>query len=182
MYLGFPNRSDCDRARELASRRLDGDLSEFDLGVLRTHLQECAACADVAAAMGEITERVRTAVPMDPAPPDVIAHVHGVAPAHAATSAIDIRAERQLRRRPARRTRRRIAATAVAITAAAAAAGAGALVASQGHRTTAQVRHPTTLAELAPLDHQFRSIHEGRLLLLLPAPRIRSPHVRSTLV
>jgi predicted anti-sigma-YlaC factor YlaD len=176
MYLGFPNRSDCDRARELASRGLDGDLSEFDLGVLRVHLQECAACAEVAAAMGEITERVRTAVPMDPAPPDVIAHFH------AQPQAIDIRAERQLRRRPAFRTRHRIAATAVAITAAAAAAGAGALVASQGHRTTAQARHPTTLAELAPLDHQFRSIHEGRLLLLLPAPRIRSPHVRSTLV
>ncbi len=35
MYLGFPNRSDCDRARELASRSLDGDLTEFDLGVLR---------------------------------------------------------------------------------------------------------------------------------------------------
>ena len=67
MYLGFPNRSDCDRARELASRSLDGDLSEFDLGVLRAHLQECAACAEVAAAMGEVTERVRTAVPMDPA-------------------------------------------------------------------------------------------------------------------
>jgi predicted anti-sigma-YlaC factor YlaD len=176
MYLGFPNRSDCDRARELASRSLDGDLTEFDLGILRTHLRECAACAEVAAAMGEITERVRTAVPMDPAPPDVVAHVHMSA------QPIDIRSGRQLQRRPARGTRHRIAATAVAITAAAAAAGAGALVASQGHRTAAQVRHPTTLAELAPLDHQFRSIHEGKLLLVLPAPRIRSPHVRSTLV
>jgi predicted anti-sigma-YlaC factor YlaD len=176
MYLGFPNRRDCDRARELASRSLDGDLAEFDLGVLRTHMDECAACAEVAAAMGEISERVRTAVPIDPAPPDVVAHVH------AQSRAIDIRAERQLRRRSPRRTRHRIAATAVAITAAAAAAGAGALVASQGHRTTAQVRQPTTLAELAPLDHQFRSIHEGKLLLMLPAPRIRSPHVRSTLV
>ena len=126
MYLGFPNRSDCDRARELASRRLDGDLTEFDLGLLRAHLDECAACAEVAAAMGEVTERVRTAVPMDPAPPDVVAHMHVPA------QAIDIQAERQLRRRPARRTRHRIAATAVAITAAAAAAGAGALVAGFG--------------------------------------------------
>ncbi|HEX5248554.1 MAG TPA: zf-HC2 domain-containing protein [Gaiellales bacterium] len=176
MYLGFPNRSDCDRARELASRSLDGDLAEFDLGSLRAHLQECAACAEVAAAMGEITERVRTAVPMDPAPADVVAHMHVQA------QAIDIRAERQLRRRPARRTRHRIAATAVAITAAAAAAGAGALVASQGHRTTAQVKQPTTLAELAPLDHQFRSIREGKLLLVLPPPRVHSPHVRSVLV
>jgi nitrous oxide reductase len=87
-----------------------------------------------------------------------------------------------LRRRPARRTRHRIAATAVAITAAAAAAGAGALVASQSHRTVAQVRQPTTLAELAPLDHQFRSIREGKLLLVLPPPRVHSPHVRSVLV
>jgi predicted anti-sigma-YlaC factor YlaD len=176
MYLGFPNRSDCDRARELASRSLDGDLTELDQGALRAHLQECAACAEVAAAMGEVTERVRTAVPMDPAPPDVIAHVQGAA------QPIDIDAERQLRRRPARRTRHRIAATAVAITAAAAAAGVGALVASQGHRTTAQVRQPTTLAELAPLDHQFRSIREGKLLLILPPPRVHSPHVRSVLV
>src|SRR5262245_2285945 len=99
MYLGFPNRSECDRARQLASRSLDGDLSELEVGVLRAHLQECAACAEVAAAMGEITERVRTAVPMDPAPPDVIAHMHVTAPA------IDIGAERQLRRRPTRRTR-----------------------------------------------------------------------------
>jgi predicted anti-sigma-YlaC factor YlaD len=170
MYLGFPNRSDCDRARELASRRLDGDLTEFDLGVLRTHLGECPACAEVAGAMGEITERVRTAVPMDPAPPDVVAH------------AIDIRPERQLRPRPARRRRHRLAATAVAITAAAAAAGAGALVASQSTRTTAHAKPPTTLAELAPLDHQFRSIREGKLLLVLPPPRVHSPHARSTLV
>jgi len=176
VYLGFPNRSDCDRARELASRSLDGDLTEFDLGVLRTHLRECEGCAEVAGAMGEITERVRTAAPMDPAPPDVIAHVHAAAPA------IDIRAERQLRRRPPRRRRHRIAATAVAITAAAAAAGAGALVASQGTRTAAHVKSPTTLAELAPLDHQFRSIREGKLLLVLPPPRVHSPHVRSVLV
>jgi predicted anti-sigma-YlaC factor YlaD len=176
VYLGFPNRSDCDRARELASRSLDGDLTEFDAGVLRAHLGECAACAEVAAAMGEISERVRTAVPMDPAPPDVVAHVH----VHAQLT--DIRSERQLRRRPARRARHRIAATAVALTAAAAAAGAGALVATHSPGTAAHVKPPTTLAELAPLDHQFRSIHEGKLLLLLPPPRIRSPHVRGVLV
>jgi predicted anti-sigma-YlaC factor YlaD len=174
MYLGFPNRSDCDRARELASRSLDGDLTEFDLGVLRAHLQECVACAEVAAAMGEVTERVRTAVPMDPAPPDVVAHAHVVA--------IDIRAERELRVPTRRRARPRIAASVVAVVATVAAAGAGALVASNSQRTGTQVKPRTTLAELTPLDHQFRSIHEGRLLLLLPAPRIRSPHVRSTLV
>jgi hypothetical protein len=44
------------------------------------------------------------------------------------------------------------------------------------------VRQPTTLAELAPLDHQFRSIREGKLLLILPPPRVHSPHVRSVLV
>lgn len=158
MYLGFPNRSDCDRARELASRGLDGDLTEFDASALRTHLRECVACAEVAQAMGEITEQVRTAVPMEPAPPVVVAV------------------------RPVRRGRHRLAATAVAIVATAAAAGAGAVVASHSHQTSAGTRPATTLAELAPLDHQFRSIHEGKLLLVLPAPRVRSPHARSFLV
>ena len=127
MYLGFPNRSDCDRARELASRGLDGDLTDFDASALRTHLRECAACAEVAQAMGEITEQVRTAVRMDPAPSVVVAV------------------------RPVRRARygwpqrRRDLATA-------AAAGAGAVVASHSHQTSAQTRPATTLAELAPLD------------------------------
>ena len=51
-------------------------------------------------------------------------------------------------------------------------------VASHAERTTARPAHPTTIAELAPLDHQFRSIREGRLLLVLPAPQVRSPHRR----
>jgi nitrous oxide reductase len=89
-----------------------------------------------------------------------------------------VSAARARRRRPARS----LLLTAAALTATAAAAGAGAFVASQAQRTTAQPSHTQTIAELAPLDHQFRSIREGKLLLVLPPPRVRSPHLRGVLV
>ena len=37
---------------------------------------------------------------------------------------------------------------------------------------------PIVVAELAPLDHQFRSIRAGQLQLRLPPPPMRSPHAR----
>ena len=85
-----------------------------------------------------------------------------------------VSAAQRHRRRPARS----LLVTTAALAATAAAAGAGAFVASHAERTTARPAHPTTIAELAPLDHQFRSIREGRLLLVLPAPQVRSPHRR----
>ena len=130
-------------------RGLDGDLTEFDAALLRAHLRECAACAEVGAAMGEITERVRHAPPDGAAPP--------------------------VRRRRGRSgARDTAAATAVAIAAAAAAAGARRR--RRLHATSAAQRAGDHAAELAPLDHQFRSIHEGKPLLVLPPPRVRSPH------
>jgi ferric-dicitrate binding protein FerR (iron transport regulator) len=157
---GFPNRCDCDRARELASRHLDGDLTEFDLGALRTHLRECPDCAEAAAGMERVTDRIRAAARLEPAPARPMVVSAG--------------------RRP--RSSHRLIAAAVAVAAAASAAGAGAIVASHAHRTATQPSQPTTLAELAPLDHQFRSIREGKLLLVLPAPQVRSPHRRGVLV
>jgi Putative zinc-finger len=137
VYTGNPHRDECDRARELASRRLDGDLSEFDVGALRTHLRDCAECTEVAAAMESLTHGIRRSVRLQPAAP-----------------------------RP------------VVVSA----AGAGAFVASQAQRTAAPPSQTQTIAELAPLDHQFRSIREGKLLLVLPPPRVRSPHLRGVLV
>ena len=161
MSFGFSHPDECDRARELASRRLDGDLTEFDTGVLRTHLRECAECAEVTRAMERLTHRIRGSRLLEPAParPAVVSAA-----------------------RPRRRSGHRVLATAAAIAATAAAAGAGALVASHSQHTSARPSQPTTLAELAPLDHQFRSIREGKLLLVLPPPRVHSPHARSTLV
>lgn len=162
MYTGNPHRDECDRARELASRRLDGDLSEFDVGALRTHLRDCAECTEVAAAMESLTHGIRRSVRLQPAAPRPVV----------------VSAARPRRRRPARS----LLVTAAALTATAAAAGAGAFVASQAQRTTAPPSHTQTIAELAPLDHQFRSIREGKLLLVLPPPRVRSPHLRGVLV
>jgi predicted anti-sigma-YlaC factor YlaD len=159
VYTGYPHRDECDRARELASRHLDGALSEFDVGALRVHLRDCAECAEVAAAMEGVTRLIRRSPRLQPAlrRPVVVSAA---------------------RARPGRRSGRRLAATAAAIAAAAAAASAGAIVASQAQHAATPPSHQTTIAELAPLDHQFRSIREGRLLLVLPAPRVRSPHRR----
>jgi predicted anti-sigma-YlaC factor YlaD len=46
--------SDCVRAREDASARLDGELAELDAARLRAHLQQCAECH----AFAEEIERV----------------------------------------------------------------------------------------------------------------------------
>jgi ferric-dicitrate binding protein FerR (iron transport regulator) len=161
VYTGFPHRDECDRAREFASRRLDGDLSEFDIGVLRMHLRECAECAEVAQAMERVTHRIRRSARLQPGParPVVVSAA-----------------------RPSRRSGRRLLATAAAVAATAAAAGAGAIVASHDPHAATRPAHTTTLAELAPLDHQFRSIREGKLLLVLPPPRVRSPHRRGIFV
>jgi hypothetical protein len=56
------------------------------------------------------------------------------------------------------------------------------MVASHGQPQPAAQTHTIVVAELAPLDHQFRSIREGRLLLRLPPPPVHSPHVRGVLV
>jgi hypothetical protein len=71
----------------------------------------------------------------------------------------------------------------VAVTAAtAAAAGAGAVVASHAQHGAQRTAQTTTIAELAPLDHQFRVIREDKLVLVLPPQPVRSPHGRGILV
>jgi predicted anti-sigma-YlaC factor YlaD len=49
----------CDRAREWASLRLDGELSELEAAMLDGHLARCAACAAVVAETEAITNAVR---------------------------------------------------------------------------------------------------------------------------
>jgi anti-sigma factor RsiW len=51
----------CERAREWASLRLDGELSELEQALYRAHLDRCAACAEYAAAVAVTTERIRSA-------------------------------------------------------------------------------------------------------------------------
>jgi len=51
----------CERAREWASLRLDGELSELEQALLTAHLGRCPACAAYAASVTRTTERVRAA-------------------------------------------------------------------------------------------------------------------------
>ena len=59
----------CERASELVSLELDGELSRFERVLLARHLSRCAACADYAAQVTAATEALRRApVEAVPAP------------------------------------------------------------------------------------------------------------------
>jgi anti-sigma factor RsiW len=53
----------CDRAREWATLEVDGELSQFELAFLRTHLERCAACSDFADEIRGIAGALRAAPP-----------------------------------------------------------------------------------------------------------------------
>jgi predicted anti-sigma-YlaC factor YlaD len=56
-----PLTKQCERARECASLRLDGELSEFEQALLVAHLGRCAACRAFAAELDAVTTRLRNA-------------------------------------------------------------------------------------------------------------------------
>jgi predicted anti-sigma-YlaC factor YlaD len=51
----------CDRAREYASLRLDGELSDFERALLDTHLERCPSCRVFADDLVGLTDRLRSA-------------------------------------------------------------------------------------------------------------------------
>lgn len=51
----------CERARECASLRLDGELSEFEQALLGAHLARCEPCRSFAAELDAVTARLRNA-------------------------------------------------------------------------------------------------------------------------
>jgi len=53
--------SDCVRAREAASRRLDCELTELESTRLDAHLRRCPACRDLVAQVAAITKELRRA-------------------------------------------------------------------------------------------------------------------------
>ncbi|HLM35813.1 MAG TPA: zf-HC2 domain-containing protein [Gaiellaceae bacterium] len=55
----------CDRARQLASLRLDGELSELEAALLDAHLARCGGCSAFAATGAEIAATLR-ALPPEP--------------------------------------------------------------------------------------------------------------------
>jgi anti-sigma factor RsiW len=56
-----PLTRQCERARECASLRLDGELSEFEQALLQAHLGRCEACRSFAAELDGVTTRIRSA-------------------------------------------------------------------------------------------------------------------------
>lgn len=51
----------CERAREWASLRLDGELSEFEQTLLAAHLERCGHCAEFARGIDGATRKLRAA-------------------------------------------------------------------------------------------------------------------------
>ena len=58
-----PRNSRCERARQWASLRIDGELSELEDALLEKHLEGCPICSAFAAGLTRTTEAVR-AVPL----------------------------------------------------------------------------------------------------------------------
>ncbi len=60
-----PITKQCERARECASLRLDGELSEFEQALLVAHLARCEPCNSFAHELQSLTDHMRT-TPLDP--------------------------------------------------------------------------------------------------------------------
>ena len=54
----------CDRARQWATAEVDGELSRFEIVLLRAHLDACPSCREFHAAVGGITDTLR-ATPLE---------------------------------------------------------------------------------------------------------------------
>ncbi len=61
----------CERAREWASLRLDGELSDFERVLLDAHLRRCPGCAAYVLEIGAITEAIRGAE-LEPLPMPIV--------------------------------------------------------------------------------------------------------------
>jgi len=68
-----PKSQLCDRARQLASARLDGELSELEGALLDAHLARCASCSSFAVDVSDIAGALRSAAVEPPETPAVVA-------------------------------------------------------------------------------------------------------------
>jgi predicted anti-sigma-YlaC factor YlaD len=64
--------TECTRAREAASARLDGELSELELAQLDVHLAGCLDCAEYAALIEATTVQLRSAELVQPEEPILV--------------------------------------------------------------------------------------------------------------
>jgi len=63
MTVFRPQPRTCERAREWASLRLDGELSELEWALLEAHLARCTSCSMYARSVAETTDAIRNAEP-----------------------------------------------------------------------------------------------------------------------
>lgn len=137
MLSPVPN-TDCARAREGASARLDGELGQLDEARLDAHLALCAECREFAAAISTAAERIRQ-TPLETAPAGVFV----------------------LHRRSF--VRPRVATAAAATLLVAAAAGSSFFLGQQlGARGTANVRTVVLTAGPAQVDPGLMAMLRGR--------------------
>jgi anti-sigma factor RsiW len=83
--------SDCARARESASARLDGELAELQLAQLEAHLRSCLECRAYAAGIEVVTHGLRTAALQQPTVAAFVPQRHrrrGLIPAAAAAAIV----------------------------------------------------------------------------------------------
>jgi predicted anti-sigma-YlaC factor YlaD len=83
--------SDCARAREFASARLDGELAELQVAQLEAHLRFCPECRDYASGIAVFTRGLRAAALEEPAAPAFVVQRRrrtGVVPAAAAAAIV----------------------------------------------------------------------------------------------
>jgi predicted anti-sigma-YlaC factor YlaD len=145
--------SECVSAREAASRRLDGELSELEAARLDAHLQLCPACREFARETAAIALELRRAPLEKPA----------------------VAAFEPLRRRPAAMSRLQVAAAVLAVVAGAGSFTLGHLVGRSGN-TLAQTAVPGR-ADLGTVRQDEIDQH---LLALLPRfGRSRTPSAGS---
>jgi predicted anti-sigma-YlaC factor YlaD len=83
--------SDCARAREFASARLDGELAEHQAAQLETHLRSCSDCRSYVAGIEAVTLGLRAAPLEQPAAAGFVPQRHrraGLVPAAAAAAMV----------------------------------------------------------------------------------------------
>jgi predicted anti-sigma-YlaC factor YlaD len=116
----------CDRARQWASLRLDGEISELEEALLDAHLARCARCSAFAEETSGVAAALRSVAPVRPEAPVVIAIP--------------------------RRRRAGLLGTAVACALALAAALAGSLVGVADHASTPTVQATKRTAMIASAE------------------------------
>ena len=78
----------CVRSREWASLALDAELSEFELHVMRAHLDRCPSCARFSADLGAVVGMIRSTDPVPVVSPVTIPHRRRVSTGVARAAAV----------------------------------------------------------------------------------------------